>query len=92
MTSGCVAATASKSMPSPSSNSTGFAALSSVSRFATHGSRPSPSSSPKLAAAKPTGTMPSASGTSWFAQATVATRCGFFAIVVVPNACLMTMG
>src|SRR5699024_1882034 len=47
---------------------------------------------PKFAAAIPTGTTPSASGTSWLAQATVATRSGFSSIVVVPSACSITIG
>ena len=40
----------------------------------------------------PTGTTPSASGTSWLAHATVATRSGWASIVVSPNACLMVTG
>ena len=40
----------------------------------------------------PTGTTPSASGTSWLAQLTVATRSGLASIVVVPRACSMVTG
>ena len=41
------------------------------------GRTPSSSSSPQLAALMPTGTTPSARGTSWLAQATAAIRSGF---------------
>ena len=92
MTSGWVSATASKSIPSVSSNSTGVSAPSSVSLSSTHGRTPSPSSSPQVALAIPTGTMPSARGTSWFIQATVATRSGLASIVVLPKACSMVTG
>ena len=87
-----MSATASKSMPSVSSNSTGVSAPSSSSFSSTHGSRPSPSSSPKLAAAMPTGTTPRASGTSWLAQLTVATRSGLASMAAVPSACSMVIG
>jgi hypothetical protein len=40
----------------------------------------------------PTGTTPKASGTSWLAQLTVATRSGFVSIVVVPRACSIVIG
>ena len=40
----------------------------------------------------PTGTTPRASGTSWFAHDTVATRFGFAVIVVSPNAWSMVTG
>ena len=92
MTSGSVSATASKSIPSVSSNNTGGSASSSSRRSSTHGSMPLPSSSPKVAAAIPTGTTPRASGTSWLAHATVATRSGASSMVVVPSACSITTG
>ena len=92
MTSGLVSATASKSMPSFSSKSTGVVPPSSLSFASTQGRTPSPSSSPKLAFAIPTGTIPRASGTSWLAQATVATRSGFSSMVVLPNACSTVIG
>ncbi len=84
ITSGCVSATASKSMPSVSSKSTGVSAPSSSSLSSTQGSTPSASSSPHVTSAMPTGTTPSASGTSWFDHATVATRSGFDSITVSP--------
>ena len=40
----------------------------------------------------PTGTTPSASGTSWLAHATVATRSGRSSIVVVPYTCSIDTG
>lgn len=92
MTSGSVSATASKSMPSFSSNRTGVLAPSSSSFFSTQGSTPSPSSSPKSAEAMPTGTTPRASGTSWLAQFTVATRFGFSLRVALPSACSTVSG
>src|SRR5699024_2378638 len=86
MTLGPVSATPSKSIPSDSSKSTGGSAPSSSSFASTQGSMPLSSSSPKFAAAIPAGTTPSASGTSWFAQATVVTTSIVAGTSVVPKA------
>ena len=92
MRSGWVAATASMSMPSVSSKSTGVSASISSSFSSTQGRTPSSSSSPQLAALMPTGTTPRASGTSWLAQATAAIRSGWDSMVVSPRACWMVTG
>ena len=92
MTSGAVSATASKSMPSVSSKSTGVSASSSSSRSSTQGRTPSSSSSPHVALLMPTGTTPRARGTSWFIHAMEATRSGFSSMTVSPKTCSMVTG
>src|SRR5699024_4544241 len=57
-----------------------------------HGMMPLSSSSPHVALEIPTGTIPKESGTSWFAQPTVATRSGLVSMTVSPRACSMVTG
>src|SRR5699024_7727050 len=57
-----------------------------------HGMMPLSSSSPQVDLDMPTGTIPKARGTSWFAQPTVATRSGLDSMTVSPSACSTVMG
>src|SRR5699024_1545833 len=92
MTSGWVSATCSKGMPSVSSKSTGSSPPSSAILSSVHGMMPFSSSSPQVDLDMPTGTIPNARGTSWFAQPTVATRSGLDSMTVSPSACSTVMG
>src|SRR5699024_7420655 len=70
----------------------GFLAPIFFSCFLVHGNKPLSSLTPKLAAEKPTGSTPKASGISWFPHWIVTTRCGFCLMTVVPNLFLILMG
>src|SRR5699024_4569183 len=77
---------------SVSSKSSGVSPPSSASLSSVHGIIPLSLSSPHVDLDIPTGVMPKASGTSWFAQPTVAIRSGFDSMTVSPRACSTVTG